>query len=343
MTTTNKVTHQQGVDSTASTNPTGHPPKRRAVLVWLMLLFLMIVGCFAYVVYCDAKWRKGAVQELHGLQTSVLTMDRTIKSLQTSQEKSRLVVEQVNKVIHEQSYQASDWMLLKARYYLELAQINGYWSNSTQVTSALLMQADKLLADIHEKQLFDVRRAIAEENTQVLAIETIDVTGLLGQLEAAQQLAQGLQAKPLPELAGDTTALESKTSSGWRKRLKDSLMGLEKLVVIRRVDEEIQPLVTPAYIALLRENVMLILQETQWAVLQHSEDLYQLTLKQAKRKIIQSFDTSEANTMALLKQLDVLATQSVVHKKSNVGQALVLLNQVIDSKQANTHEGAPTS
>ena len=155
------------------------------------------------------------------------------------------------------------------------------------------------------------------------------------QLDALQTLCDKLMVNQaqvgLEKNSTKTTSvtLQPKTTSGWREGLKNSLNALEKLVVVQRDDGDIRSIITPAYAMLLREEVHLILQETQLAVIQGNERLYQLTLKQALKKITQSFSHQEA----LLNQLHVLQKIQLVQQKAEIGQALSLLNKLIDSKQ----------
>lgn len=328
---------------TAPTPPQKKPSTSR---VWTTLLLFIAVGSAAYAVYLAMQCRQGISQQLHGVMTKLdvisaqqtLTtkqLDSTIHQVRMNQEQLTLVDKQMHTRLQQQTYQADDWALLKARYFLELAQMNAYWTDNLSATSALLSQADTLLENAHEQRLLDVRRAIAEEKVQVGAVEKIDESGILSQLDAAQQLTQQLLIHQVLALPDDKTRIAtpvSKTSPSWRERLQSSLASLEKLVVVRRVNEDVQPLMTPAYIALLRESVQLMLQEAQLAVLQRNEGLYQLVLKQAINKVTQSFDCHDPSTEALLKQLKSLTQTTIVQKKLDIGRALVLLNQVIDSK-----------
>lgn len=313
----------------------------------LSILFTLIALSGAgYAVYMTQSQAHRVQQKLQTVSTKLEAMrslqDQMTNQLNSglthvdaSQEKMTILENHLKTLLQQQSYQANDWALLKARYYLELAQINAYWSdNSLEATSALLTQADALLLNSHDQRLIDVRRTIAEENTQVQSIEKIDVTGLLSQLELAQEICNQLMVNAVraPQDAVTETP-ESKAPETWRDRLKNSLNLLEKLVVIRHADEDIQPLVTPAYAAMLRESVQLTLQETQLAVLQHNETLYQFTLKQAIKKITQSFDSHDVNTQILLKQLDGLQQIDLTPRKPKIGHALLLLNEVINAMQ----------
>lgn len=263
-----------------------------------------------------------------------------LTGLDASQEKIALLEKHIQTALQQQSYQGNDWALLKARYYLELAQINAYWSDDPETTSAMLIQADALLLNTHDQRVFDVRRAISEENAQLQLIKKIDETGIITQLESAQASAEQLIVNAVRVPKAENAALtedntpESKIPEAWRQRLKNSLNLLKTLVVIRHTDEDIQPLVTPAYASMLRESVKLTLQEAQLAVLQHNQALYQLTLRQAVNKITQSFDVHDSNAEALLKNLNELQKIDLSLKKPETGQSLLLLNQVINGKQS---------
>lgn len=319
----------------------------RGASPWIKMILLLIVGCVAVGAYMVLQWRQESQHALQTLRSRLMVMktqqdntstqlDSTVQHMRAADEHTGLLDKQLHTVLQGQHYQANDWMLLKARYYLELAQINAIWGRNMQVTSDLLTQADALLTDIHEQRILEVRRAIAQEVAAVKAVEAVDVVGLLSQLDAAQDLTRSLMPQLIPGqvVNADATAPnDTEKASGWKARLQESLHALEKLVVIRRMDADAQPFVTPAFVALLRERIQLVLQETQLAVLQGNEALYQLTLKQAIQQIKQSFDQQESNTVALLKQLDDLQHRTVVQKKMDIGQALLLLNQSIDIKQ----------
>ncbi len=338
------TTEQEGKKSEEA-KPSSSAP--RSVSLWIKLILLVAIGCAALSAYMLLQWRQESRHELQALRSKLQVMktqqehtltqlDSTAQNMHAADEQRSLFEKQMNTVLQSQTYRANEFTLLKARYYLELAQINATWGNNTQITSDLLNQADTLLTDIHEQRLLEVRRAIAQENAAVKAVEKVDVAGLLSQLDAAQDLTLSLKPQTLPgQLASTTPATTDaqKGTTGWRGRLQESLHTFEKLFVIRRIDADTQPFITPAYAGLLRERIQLALQETQLAVLQGNEALYQLTLNQAIKQIKQSFDLHESNTTALLKQLEDLQQRTIVQKKIDIGQSLLLLNQAIDVKQ----------
>lgn len=235
-------------------------------------------------------------------------------------------------------YQSNDWLLLKVRYYLELAQINAHWSDQTQTSIALLQEADELLSDFRDERLLMVRQSIAQEISALKSAPQIDMVKILSQLDALQNAILSLPTKLTPLVKKETRALTSQDSADigtWRERLTQSLTILERLVVIQHHQQEVTPILTEDYVALLRENMRLCLQEAQWAVLRLNNDLYHLLLVEVLSNVNRSFDINAQSTKGLLSQLDDLQRIDLKQSKVTIDESLTLLNQFIQAKEVN--------
>ena len=234
--------------------------------------------------------------------------------------------------IEQTMYQSQDWVLLKANYYIELAQINSHWNNNYTASIALLEEADKLLTKLTNPKIFEIRQVIAKEISQLKAIMPIDKAGLLSKLDAAQQSVTDLNI----QLPHETSATQTTQppSSNWHSHFYTSLDQLKKLVVVRRDNEDIKPLVSPLLVAAIKETVRLNLQEAQWAVLNEEHTIYQLMLTEAINNIQRTFNLNDHNTNVLLEQLNSLHQVSFSQEKPEIGKALPLINQLIDNKIA---------
>ncbi|AMP88713.1 uroporphyrinogen-III C-methyltransferase [Legionella pneumophila] len=244
-------------------------------------------------------------------------------------------------------YQNNDWLLLKARYYLELAQINVHWSDNFNTSVALLQQADDLLKGMNIPKVFTIRQTIAKEIAQLKSISVVDITGILSQLDASQAAINNLSIPSLvqqQEVPNHIATSDESGKTGWRSRLQDSVNFLEKLVVIRRHNENMQPLISPLYESAIKESIRLNLQEAQWAVLNNNSAVYQFALNQAITNLKRVFNASSHNTAVLVKQLHDLQNIKLTQEKPVVGQAIPLINQMIDNKEllideANSKKG----
>ncbi|CZG91231.1 uroporphyrinogen-III C-methyltransferase [Legionella pneumophila serogroup 1] len=278
-------------------------------------------------------------------------LDNNANHLQQIQSDLTSKMDSLNKELQtamkQKLYQNNDWLLLKARYYLELAQINVHWSDNFNTSVALLQQADALLKGMNIPKIFTIRQIIAKEIAQLKSISVVDITGILSQLDAAQAAINNLSIQSVvdqQEVLNHITKSEESGKTGWRNRLQDSVNFLEKLVVIRRHNENIQPLISPLYESAIKENIRLNLQEAQWAILNNNPAVYQFALNQAIANLKRVFNESSQNTDALIKQLSTLQNVKLTQEKPVVGQAIPLINQMIDNKellvdQANSKKG----
>ncbi|HAT1776486.1 hypothetical protein D7217_05800 [Legionella pneumophila] len=278
-------------------------------------------------------------------------LDNNANHLQQIQSDLTSKMDSLNKELQtamkQKLYQNNDWLLLKARYYLELAQINVHWSDNFNTSVALLQQADALLKGMNIPKIFTIRQTIAKEIAQLKSISVVDITGILSQLDAAQAAINNLSIQSVvdqQEVLNHITKSEESGKTGWRNRLQDSVNFLEKLVVIRRHNENIQPLISPLYESAIKENIRLNLQEAQWAILNNNPTVYQFALNQAIANLKRVFNESSQNTDVLIKQLSTLQNVKLTQEKPVVGQAIPLINQMIDNKellvdQANSKKG----
>ena len=262
--------------------------------------------------------------------------------IQKAQNNLEIRIDGLNKELQiamkQRLYQNQDWLLLKARYYLELAQINTHWSDNYNASISLLQQADKLLSQLNTPQIFDIRQVIAKEIAQLKAVPTVDIPGLLSQLDAVQLSVSNLTVQsPLEKnkLTGQMELSQSSDSSTWKARLKNSLKLLEQVVIVRRTDENIKPLMSPLFESALKENIRLNLQEAQWAILNNNSTVYQFALTQATNNIKRIFDEKAQDTAAVLNQITELQHVKIIQEKPVTGSALPQLNQIIERNESH--------
>lgn len=288
-------------------------------------------------------------------QAQIDAREENLKQLQANiHSKITHMNQEVQSSLNQLYYKNEDWLLLKARYYIELAQINAHWSNDYNSAIALLEQADSILNQMSDTKIFDIRQALASEIAQLKAIPTLDTVGILSQLDAAQTSINSLSnPSARAEINKENPSINSEPQTGWRAHLQSSLNLLGKMVVVRRNEEQIKPLMSLEYEALIKENIRLNLQEAQWAVLNKNPKVYNLVLEQAITNIKHAFGNNNSNTEALINQIKKLQQVSFSQEQPQIGQALPLINQVLQASSkkpatnlktpANTEDGAGSS
>lgn len=312
-------------------------------LITLIALIALVLSLFINIRFWQFQNQKTSFDEdLGKLKQQQVTMEKqlvTIKqgmedSLLQSQTKFTALNTRLQSALTERLYQKQDWLLLKARNYLELAQINAQWSDDPKITIALLQQADAILQDIALQPIFPVRQVIAKEIAQLQALPPVDIPGILSQLDAAQIAVSKLSAIDDRVIPANTDTSQQQTStpvSTWQSHWQQSVSFLEKLIVVKHYDGDIQPVLSPMHKALLHETVRMNLQAAQWAVLQNNSKLYQQFLGQAVQNVERVYEKNTHAAQSLLKQLQTLQKATLRVAMPAINQSLQLLNQLIAS------------
>ena len=312
----------------------------------IILLLLALISLIAFVLSLSVNFKLWQLQNqktyfdegLNKLKQQQSNMDMQLSSmkenmedmLHESQKKITALNTNLQSALSERLYQKQDWLLLKARHYLELAQVNAHWGDDPKIAIALLQQADSILQELTLQQIFPIRQVIAKEIVQLQGLTSVDIPGILSQLDAAQ----GLVSK-LPVVDDHATVNQQKTNqpvSGWQSRWQQSMSFLEKLIVIKHYDDDIEPALSPIHKAVLRDNIRMNLQEAQWAVLQNNIELYQQSLSRAVQNIKRIYEKDTPVTQTLLKQIQTLQQKTLRISMPVLDQSLQLLNQIIASK-----------
>lgn len=337
------------IDASASTAAPSPLPKtcgKRSYVLWLTVIIAFMMA-FAAVWMSWQTWCLGHRQYAllnSQLKQQQLNTSQLAKDWQTSnqalQKSLADVRQQLKASLNQRRDTTQDWILLKARYYLELAQINAHWSENQATTIALLEQADELLQNTLLPSVLPIRQVIATDISRLKSLPIIDTAGLLSQLDAMQLLIAKLPIKHANPLITHGAARDhNATPSAWRARLRDSMSLLEKLVVITHQEEGLEPILSPMHQNILRESLRLNLQSAEWAVLQHNQAVYQYLLTKAIKDIKRNFDNSTARK-AFIEQLQTLQQNNLSAPKPLIPDSLLLLNQLIDNDNTPLSSGS---
>lgn len=238
----------------------------------------------------------------------------------------------------------TDWLLAEAEYLLRIA--NQRLLIEKDITGALsaLKAADEVLTESDDVGVYPVREQLAREILSLKSIEGVDRTGLYLTLEAAidsvnqltdqaliSEQAPGFipsaQSEENPEQGGEPGLL----TRGWQK-FKSTLM---QVVVVRRMDESVKPLLSPDQSAYARLNLQLMLEEAEMAVLRGNQPLYKRALTKARTAIDDWYDETNPRVGALADSLEELAARNVAPDLPDISKSLDLLKE----RLAGRHDG----
>tara|TARA_R110001599_G_scaffold119741_7_gene290340 strand:- start:938 stop:2140 length:1203 start_codon:yes stop_codon:yes gene_type:complete len=218
------------------------------------------------------------------------------------------------------------WLLAEVEYLLRLANQRLIMAGDTASAQRLLQSADGILRQLDSVGLHPVRRAVAEDLAVLRALPELDLEGLYLRLGALVDQVAGLVIFELPQRAGEDEAAPAAT---WQQRLQQgyqqALSTLSNYIVVRRREVPVEALVDPQWEGLLRQNLVMLLQQAQVALLSGNQALYTASLQRARRWLMEFFLADEAAAAAAVRELDDLADEVIAVPLPDISASLAAL------------------
>jgi len=236
----------------------------------------------------------------------------------------------------------TDWLLAEAEYLLRVANQRLLIEKDIKGAASALQSADDVLAESDDIGVYPVRQQLAREMLALKSIAAVDRTGLYLQLEAVidgihQLTDQALIHENAPgfTLTADASDIDA-GEPNMAARAWHSFTGtLKEVVVVRRLDEQVKPLLSPDQSAYARLNLQLMLEEAELAVLRGNQELYQKSLKKARTTVQEWYDADNARVGALADTLGELASHNVDPELPDISRSLALLKQRVAGRGAS--------
>lgn len=330
-------------------------PRQKLWPVWLVAIAALIVA-IALALWSWQQWNnhQAVLTALNDLQQDTSQLEnrygdrgsqqnQRLQSLeQTLNAQRELIARQQRQIDHNArelleagNRTRTDWLLAEAEYLLRIANQRLMIEKDIRGALSALQAADEVLNESDDIGVYPVRQQLAREILALKGITGVDRTGLYLQLEAAidsihQLTDQALISERAPgfinrdsDSNNDADSAPGPLSEAWNAA-KDTL---KQVVVVRRMDEPVKPLLSPDQSAYARLNLQLMLEEAEMAVLRGNQPLFERALNKARTTIENWYDNTNPRVSAISDTLAELADRNVDPDLPDISQSLDLLKQ----------------
>ncbi|GAB5415519.1 MAG: uroporphyrinogen-III C-methyltransferase [Congregibacter sp.] len=259
------------------------------------------------------------------LQTLQQTVDRQQESMRDQQQR-----------INDLSVEDRDsWLLAEAQYLLRLANQRLIMTGDTASAEALLRSADNILRELGSADLHALRGALAADIAALRAVPKLDTQGLYLRLDALIRQTDALVMFELPERPSETATIDAED---WKARLAQgyelALAKLSEYVVVSRRDVPVETLMDPQYEGLVRQNMRMLLEQAQVAMLSGNERLFRQSLERAEGWVTQFFKSDEQAAQAMAAELASIRGERVAVNLPDLSASLSALDDVMQARLA---------
>lgn len=236
------------------------------------------------------------------------------------------------------SFSANDhesWLRAEAQYLLRLANQRVIMARDPESALALLGSADSILRKLDDATLHEVRAAVAAEQAALRAVPKVDVEGIYLRLSALIEQADRLVIFQMPDQEAQLVD-EGAKEDDWQVRLErgyeQAARKLSDYIVIRRRDVPMHALMDPQWEGLVRQNLRMLLEQAQVALLSGNQTLYVESLQRSQHWVAQFFDTDETAARAMSRELTQLESQTVQVILPDLTRSLQALDEAVKKR-----------
>lgn len=344
------------------------PARQRIWPVWVIAVIALIcVAALALWNWQQWTGQQASLQTLKSLQQDTAQLEKLYgdrgsqqgQRLQSLEEKltsqRELIATQQRQIDHNArelleagNRTRTDWLLAEAEYLLRIANQRLLIEKDIRGALSALQATDEVLTESDDIGVYPVRQQLTREILALKGITGVDRTGLYLTLEAAidsvhQLTDQALISEQAPGFVSNSQSDGAPPAGGepsmlaqaWQK-FKSTLM---QVVVVRRLDESVKPLLSPDQSAYARLNLQLMLEEAEMAVLRGNQPLYERALSKAQAAVEDWYDGSNPRVSALSNTLTELATNNVAPDLPDISKSLDLLKERLAGRLNNGNGG----
>lgn len=277
------------------------------------------------------------------MRTQIKKLESELARLDDEREAQNLLLERTQTRLSEsikqveagRSTSEADWRLAEAQYLLRLANQRVLMEQRPEGALTLLRSADKVLAALDDVSLYALRQALAQDIAKLEAVPKLDVEGTYLRLAALINQTADLptlsleQQRQLPDMLKEITpaAVDETLQQDIQSAFSRAISSLESLVVIQQHDRPVEPLLSPEQGHYLRQNLQLMLEQAQLALLRQQQEIYKTSLTRSSELLARYFDPNNSTTVALTEALAQLVTLQVAPTIPDISGSLDKLQQ----------------
>ena len=343
-------------DNAASEKKSDSQSQKRGgsgLAVIALLLAILSLAASGYLWHSGQQQIRDVLLELGGAQKLIDSQQQQLQTVQhelsnqaaaaSQQQRSnqsllRTMQDQLRsqqqRLISLSTTDREDWLLAEVEYLIRLAEQRVLTAGDAVSARGLLDSADKILHELDDSALYPVRKTLAENKTALQMSAKLDLDGLYLQLEALAGQVDALQlfAKPMLQVEEIATPAQEQD---WRERLEQgAATAWEKLsqyIQVHRRDDIYKPALAPEHEAALRQNVRLMFEQAQMALLSGNDHLYQRSLSKAQQWLEDFYTLNIEATQRVVATIEDLKQRSVTAELPDISSSRRELKAYIET------------
>lgn len=278
----------------------------KARLGWYFSLSAVVVIILGNLFLLGLTIKKNSL-----LATIVIEQKNQIKLLNQNLQQLTTTVSTIEKQLNAQKI---DRHFIYAKQLVETAYLDLLL---TQDPKRALMLLNQARTQLENKPIYiEINKNLTEKIAQLEFAAKINREEIAFELDSLKNILHDLPFKIEP-IETQSKLVET------HPKLQNLFEKLKEIIVIRRVDQPIQPLLKPDQKIYLEQNLMVLFDEAQFALWQRNPKLYQANLQNIKKLISQYYVMNHNQTKLFIDKIAALATINIAPDLPNLNDLVM--------------------
>lgn len=235
-------------------------------------------------------------------QIKIGVLENKLAESQNQQIALEALYQELSRNRDEWAYAEIEQSLLIANQQLQLA-------GNVRLALIALQAADGRLQRMERPQLTSLRKAINRDIEHLKALPNVDAVGISVRIDniiaAVDTLPLAMEVRP-PAEKGEAVASQAGGGNVWTRFWIEAWSEFRQMVRIHRMDKPDVPLLEPAQVFFLRENLKLRLLGARLALLAHDAVSFKTDLRAARDWFDKYYDIRDKSVVAAVAALNTL-------------------------------------
>jgi uroporphyrin-3 C-methyltransferase len=247
---------------------------------------------------------------------------------------------QAERILQLGTASRGDWMLSEAAYLIRLANQRLQVERSIENPLAILENVDNIFVQLNDPELIPVRRALAEDIAALRMTGKIDREGIFLELEAISAAIKQLSIiEPASRAKTEKpVAAEDAQTASLLNIVERFSQKLGQLIVVQKRQQPIEPLLTSTEQSIIQNNIYLLLEQAQSALLKEEQIIYSTSLEKTAALLARYFQLN-SQSQALIERLNLLAERPVIQGLPDISGSVAAVQTMLTLRQSRISDG----
>lgn len=279
----------------------------------LLSIVAILAIAAAAVAWHSEKQHRRAKQAVKALSVEHSELGKEIAALRAesslTKQMLKLQQERLDSLLAQGPEVRQRWLTSRVADSVAVAEQALVVNHDAAQAQQALLAADRLLASQANAALMPLRRALQQDLSVLSGLPRVDVAGIYLRL---QNLDRRVATLALPREAGrkqdgaaPAQVRETEAQNQMENLWQQGLAKFRALIVIRQYDEPLQPLLDASRLQLLRDQLSLLINQAELALLRADGVVYRASLETLSLRVQQQLSALPSATLIPL--LDELA------------------------------------